>query len=94
MTISWDRSKAVAEGALLFYLDNMVRARVARHAYGTRYRIYYDARQPDHNKRKKTIVRDLEGKFVVPKAFAMIIPKVRNTLQGIYRMLMTSHRGR
>ncbi|KAF9806676.1 hypothetical protein IEO21_08594 [Rhodonia placenta] len=68
-------SKAVAEGALLFYLDNMVRARVARHAYGTRYRIYYDARQPDHNKRKKTIVRDLEGKFVVPKAFAMIIPK-------------------
>ena len=76
MTIR-NSSKAVSEGALWFYLDHRVRARVARHTYGSECVVTYNASNSSHRKRKDTAYTSLDGSLVVPSAFAVITRKVR-----------------
>ncbi|KAH9839850.1 uncharacterized protein C8Q71DRAFT_465196 [Rhodofomes roseus] len=68
-------SKAVAEGALWFYLDRRVRARVARHTYGSSCLNYYQPLRADHLKRRHLAYTDVDGSLVVPSAFVILARK-------------------
>lgn len=70
------RNKAVADGAVSFFLDNFVSARVSKLVFGTLTEILYDPTKPDHVARKATVYQNASGKLVVPNAFDMILPKV------------------
>ena len=45
------RSKAVAAGAISYYLDHFVARRLVRYTYGTPGSMPYDASDPEHSKR-------------------------------------------
>ncbi|KAH9924777.1 uncharacterized protein B0H18DRAFT_1011158 [Fomitopsis serialis] len=68
-------SKAVAEGALWFYLDHRVRARVARHTYGSLYEAWYQPSKSDHFRRRHLAYTFPNGSLVVPSAFAILTRK-------------------
>ncbi|KZT65645.1 hypothetical protein DAEQUDRAFT_676500 [Daedalea quercina L-15889] len=68
-------SKAVAEGALWFYLDHRVRARVARHTYGSACNVHYDPLNPEHLRRKHLTITNAAGATMVRFAFATIAQK-------------------
>ncbi|KAI0725427.1 hypothetical protein C8Q72DRAFT_852742 [Fomitopsis betulina] len=68
-------SKAVAEGALWFYLDHRVRARVARHTYGSQCDAHYDASIPSHRVRRISAKISLDGSLVLPSHFAVLARK-------------------
>ncbi|KAH9912668.1 uncharacterized protein B0H18DRAFT_1088342 [Fomitopsis serialis] len=67
-------SKAVAEGALWFHLDNFVSARIAKHAYGTKASVAFDASLPDHTKRKANTFLSADGRPALAGVFSEIIP--------------------
>lgn len=71
-----DSSKAVAEGALWFYLDHRVRARVARHTYGTNCGVSYNASNISHLNRKHLAYIALDGALYLPSSFAVLTQKV------------------
>jgi len=68
-------NKAVAEGALSFYLDHRVSARVAKKTYGVD--IYEVVRQNDsqHNQRAHKYFTDAAGHLCVADIFSVILPK-------------------
>ncbi|EPT00710.1 hypothetical protein FOMPIDRAFT_150495 [Fomitopsis schrenkii] len=68
-------SKAVAEGALWFYLDHRVRARVARHTYGSQCCVNYDGSNPEHVQRSHLAYTYIDGALVVPSMFAILTRK-------------------
>ena len=71
-----DSSKAVAEGALWYHLDNCVCARVARHTYGSGVNPWYNETDPEHVRRKDKTYTELNGMVAVPGGFAAIVSKV------------------
>jgi len=68
-------NKAVADGAVSFYLDHRVSVRVARWTYGTNCSVLYDPENPQHAARSNTVFSLPSGSRLVPKAFSKIIPK-------------------
>ena len=50
-TIVFFSNKAVADGAVSYYIDHFVQTRVSKLTYGTMNGINYDARNPEHRKR-------------------------------------------
>ncbi|KAL0064092.1 hypothetical protein AAF712_008952 [Marasmius tenuissimus] len=68
-------NKAVADGAVSFYLDHRVSARVARFTYGIQCRTYYLPFDPEHVKRRSTVFTNLEGEEMLPGYFTHILPK-------------------
>ena len=76
-------SKAVAEGALWFHLDNCVCARVARHTYGSGVNPWYQESDPEHVRRKAKTYTELNGIVAVPGGFATIVSKVRSGIMPL-----------
>ncbi|KAI0750422.1 hypothetical protein C8Q74DRAFT_368077 [Fomes fomentarius] len=68
-------NKAVSVGAVLFYLDNFVSARVMRTTYGTASTIDFDPNDPEHHARRATKLHRPSGRVVVPEAFSIILKK-------------------
>ncbi|KAK1226885.1 hypothetical protein PQX77_010132 [Marasmius sp. AFHP31] len=68
-------NKAVADGAVSFYLDNTVSTRVARFTYGTEINIPYKPSDPEHKKRSDAAYVDLAGKRRILGWFAHCLPK-------------------
>ncbi|KAF9262587.1 hypothetical protein L218DRAFT_960047 [Marasmius fiardii PR-910] len=68
-------NKAVADGAISFYLDHMVSARVSRFTYGIECIVFYQPSKPDHKKRSHTVYAKPSGKLALPGAFDTILPK-------------------
>ncbi|EIW80696.1 hypothetical protein CONPUDRAFT_125520 [Coniophora puteana RWD-64-598 SS2] len=68
-------SKAVADGAVAFYLKHGVSTRTARVTYGTRSAIEYNKTDPEHIKRAGTIIPRPSGRSVLPNAFSPILFK-------------------
>ncbi|KAH9910865.1 uncharacterized protein B0H18DRAFT_404319 [Fomitopsis serialis] len=68
-------SKAVVEGALWFYLDNRVRARVVRHTYGSECATRYDPSLPGHFIRKHRTYTGVDGDSRLPCCFAILTQK-------------------
>ncbi|KAG7091390.1 hypothetical protein E1B28_010428 [Marasmius oreades] len=68
-------NKAVADGAVSFFLDHMVSARVSRFTYGIECNVPYQPSKADHKKRSHTIFVKPSGKTALPGHFSTILPK-------------------
>ncbi|KDQ52422.1 hypothetical protein JAAARDRAFT_483339 [Jaapia argillacea MUCL 33604] len=68
-------NKAVADGALSFYLDHFVSARVARMAYGSPCNALYDSSDTEHVSRASQIYVDYAGYDRLRHGFSLILPK-------------------
>jgi hypothetical protein len=76
------RNKAVADGAVSFYLDHHVRTQIAKVTYGSRVTVPYVDSDPEHIRRaaQKFIDVDmLPFGFRTIRAARTILPKVRLT---------------
>lgn len=71
------RNKAVADGAISFYLDHSVGARVSKFSYGTNCNRSYNHSDIEHAQRSSSIYIDLNGQQRIPNCFDVILPKVR-----------------
>ncbi|KZT22435.1 hypothetical protein NEOLEDRAFT_1180846 [Neolentinus lepideus HHB14362 ss-1] len=70
-------NKAVADGAVAFYMDHVVSARMTRTAYGVKGSIRYDPSDLEHIARKQSKYRCPSGSWNLPKAYHCIVPKDR-----------------
>lgn len=70
------RNKAVAEGAVSFFLTHCVAARVARFTYGANCATGYMPSDPDHALRAAQVFSRPSGRLVIPGAFDVILAKV------------------
>lgn len=70
------RSKAVADGALGFYCDHHVSARVSRFMYGVEYLREYDPNDPEHIARRERLCELPSGPQLLPDAFDCILARV------------------
>ncbi|KAH9946441.1 hypothetical protein B0H21DRAFT_693711 [Amylocystis lapponica] len=68
-------SKAVAEGAVSYYLDHFVSVRMSRVAYGVRCLTPYDLNDPEHYKRRGGVCTQASGRRYLPDAYSVILPK-------------------
>ncbi|KAJ7578258.1 hypothetical protein C8J56DRAFT_359740 [Mycena floridula] len=68
-------NKAVADGAVSFYLDHFVSIRVSRGTYGVSCDLDYDSSDPEHYDRRKTAQYDEAGNLNLPNCFSVILPK-------------------
>ena len=70
------RNKAVAEGAVSFYLRNVVSVRIAKVTYGVKCTATFDARNPDHVLRQHSLRTRPSGEISVDGAFKVLLGKV------------------
>jgi len=68
-------NKAVAVGAISFYIDRFVKGRILRFTYGTPYSAAYDPLDPEHVKREHNTYINLLGEKRVRGAFATMLSK-------------------
>ncbi|KAK0448967.1 uncharacterized protein EV420DRAFT_836050 [Desarmillaria tabescens] len=68
-------NKAVADGALSFYLDHVVAARVSRYDYGISVYTHYNPYDAEHYVRSGTTFYDGAGALSIPGQFSIILPK-------------------
>ncbi|KAF8440445.1 hypothetical protein L210DRAFT_3612339 [Boletus edulis BED1] len=68
-------SKAVADGALGFYCDHHVSARVSRFMYGVEYLREFDPNEPEHVARKERLCELPSGPQLLPDAFDCILAR-------------------
>lgn len=71
------RSKAVADGAIGFYCDHHVSARIAKFMYGVEFLRELDLRDPDHVARQGRLCELPSGPKLLPDAFDCILSRVR-----------------
>lgn len=70
------RNKAVADGAMSFFLDHFVRTRMSKAFYGVPMCQYYDSSNSEHRLRaQNTFVRP-DGLTYVTNVFSVILPRV------------------
>ncbi|KAL4079085.1 hypothetical protein J3A83DRAFT_4367804 [Scleroderma citrinum] len=68
-------NKAVADGAISFYIDHLVTSRAAKFTYGVACAPEYFSNRADHLARERTVYRDITGCLRVPGAFRSILAK-------------------
>ncbi|TFK50906.1 hypothetical protein OE88DRAFT_1630799 [Heliocybe sulcata] len=68
-------NKAVADGALVFYMDHVVCTRVARTMYGTKTSVAYDPNQWEHKMRSHSIFSWPSGRKALPHAYTLMVIK-------------------
>ena len=69
-------NKAVADGAISFYLDHRVSVRVAKWTYGSKCAVRFNPLNAEHRARISTLITDISGYKYVPKAYSSILAKV------------------
>lgn len=83
-------NKAVADGAISFYLDHFVTTRVAKYTYGIPCNVPYDPSKPEHLSRASDCFTGPSGKIKVPGAFSTILKSVRFVLTTpLYYLFVT-----
>jgi hypothetical protein len=68
--------KAVADGAISFFLDHLVSVRVARTTFGSEIRRFFDSSDPEHQRRLGKVITDVAGDCTLAKAYDVILAKV------------------
>ncbi|KAE9394398.1 hypothetical protein BT96DRAFT_958796 [Gymnopus androsaceus JB14] len=68
-------SKAVADGAIGFYCDHHVSARMSKFMYGVEYLRKFDAEDPEHVQRKDRLCELPSGPRLLPDAFDCILAR-------------------
>ncbi len=71
--------KAVAQGAVSFYLSNIVTSRVSQLTYGSPCYRTYRPHHPEHVARSHKLVTRPSGELAVPGGFSTILTKVGNS---------------
>lgn len=71
-----DSSKAVADGAIGFYCDHHVSARMSKFMYGVEFLRELDLNNPDHERRKEKLCELPSGPKLLPDAFDCILARV------------------
>ncbi|KAG1737858.1 uncharacterized protein EDB91DRAFT_471992 [Suillus paluster] len=68
-------NKAVADGAVSYFIDHLVSSRVARYAYGTECSVPFNPFDMEHRARQKQVFRSASGILALPHAFSSILTK-------------------
>jgi len=68
-------NKAVADGAVSFYIDHLVTSRTSKFIYGIDCNYYYDSSLADHRERANTKFNDPSGQPRLPNGFGSILKK-------------------
>ncbi|TFK63670.1 hypothetical protein BDN72DRAFT_902224 [Pluteus cervinus] len=68
-------NKAVADGAVSYYVDHFVSTRVAKYHYGVEYNVIYNPQKSDHVSRKEKIYHNLAGDPMLRGGFSVILPR-------------------
>ncbi|KAK0434128.1 hypothetical protein EV421DRAFT_2088150 [Armillaria borealis] len=68
-------NKAVADGAISFYIHNIVSARVAKYNYGLRMNTVFNSRDPEHARRKGQVYTRPDGEKALGGQYSIILPK-------------------
>lgn len=68
-------NKAVADGAVSFYADHFVKARVSKFTYGINSYVPYDMTNVEHRRRLATVFVDSDGVENVQNVFSAILKK-------------------
>ncbi|KAF9783740.1 hypothetical protein BJ322DRAFT_1109589 [Thelephora terrestris] len=74
--------KAVAVGAVSFYIDRFVRGRISKFTYGVPCAVVYNPFDPEHVKREDKTYMDLEGDKCVPGGFTTLLSKGTRVLES------------
>ncbi|PPQ84845.1 hypothetical protein CVT25_004984, partial [Psilocybe cyanescens] len=69
-------NKAAADGAVSFYLDHFVGARVSKYAYGTNLCPLFSPEDPEHIARSDQKFIQVDGRTLISGAFDVILPNV------------------
>ena len=70
------RSKAVANGAVSYYIDHYVDTRIVKSTYGNSCSYIYNPQDPEHLKRVSQVYESPSKKQYIRGAFDVIVPKV------------------
>ncbi|KIJ08851.1 hypothetical protein PAXINDRAFT_88280 [Paxillus involutus ATCC 200175] len=68
-------NKAVADGAVSFYIDHLVTSRTSRFTYGVECCHFYDPSLAEHREREQARFSDPSGNIMLPKVFFSILIK-------------------
>ena len=71
------RNKAVAIGAVSYYVDHFVKGRISKFTYGVLGAIPYNPSNPQHARRIDKLRVDAVGGKRVPGYFDAMLPRVR-----------------
>lgn len=82
-------SKAVANGAIGFYCDHHVGARVAKYMYGVEFLREFDATDPEHTERQSRLFQLPSGPKLLPDAFDCILARVSSAVEHKSRLGLT-----
>jgi hypothetical protein len=73
------RNKAVALGAISYYVDNFVTGRISKFTYGVFYGAEFDSSDPEHIRRADKLYVDSLEQVWVPGHFDAMLTRVRHT---------------
>ena len=79
MKVVLRRNKAVAIGAISYYVDHFVTARISKFTYGVPCSARYCSSNPEHVKREHKAYIDATGNKRVPGCFNTMLTKVRHS---------------
>ena len=68
-------AKAVSEGALIWHLESLVVARVARETYGFTHTPLFNRSDPAHQARRNAMFEHHNGKRYLPGGFSILVEK-------------------
>lgn len=71
------RNKAVADGAVSYYIDHVVTERISKAVYGVSCTYSFDASDPEHMTRRDKVFVGADGRTSVEGGFSTILTKVR-----------------
>lgn len=74
------KSKAVADGAVSYYLDHFVEARMSKVTYGTEVSVLYNPEIHEHLARSSSTFTYPDGTRCLPGAFSEILQKVASKI--------------
>ena len=79
LTSQWFISnKAVADGAISFFIDHFVSARVSKFAYGIEVYQKYNAFDYEHSRRSSATFMSHKGYLGIDGIFSVVLPQVRD----------------
>ncbi|KIL61939.1 hypothetical protein M378DRAFT_34206, partial [Amanita muscaria Koide BX008] len=76
------RYKAVADGAISWYLYRYVSSRVAKYSYGVPVELEFDPTNPEHTCRESTKFTYANGKYCIPGGFSTIMKRDTRVFEG------------
>jgi len=72
-------NKAVAVGAISFYVDHFVTGRISKFTYGAACSVPYHFFNPEHRRREHLSFLNPGGEKRIPEYFETMLPRVRHS---------------